>query len=313
MNVEVKKLKVLKEILGHYRKTGSEYLFSCPFCKHHKPKFSINLNKGAKCWVCDWSTPSLFRVVKRFGNYSQISLWASMEETVEITDFSKDMFEKPDNFEKEEVISLPDEFISLANKNIPKTAAYARNYLKERGVSIHDIRYWKIGYCSTGEYGGRIIIPSFNNDGRVNYFIARAYGNTWPKYKNPPAQRNNMIFNQLYIQWEEPINLVEGAFDAIKAGPNSIPILGSTLREDSKLFQMIIKHGTPVYIALDKDAEKKSSRIVKSLMQHDIEVYKVPIDNNDVGDMTHREFIERKSTAIGTSQDNFVLRQAWTF
>jgi DNA primase len=311
--VEVKKLKVLKEILGHYRKTGNEYLFSCPFCKHHKPKFSVNLNKGAKCWVCDWSTPSIFRVIKRFGNYSQISLWSSMEETVEITDFSKDMFDTTKTFVKEEVISLPEGFVSLANKNIPKTAAYATNYLRGRGVSTRDIKYWKIGYCPSGEYGGRIIIPSFNNDGRVNYFIARSYGNTWPRYKNPPAQRNTMVFNELYIQWEEPIHLVEGAFDAIKAGPNSIPILGSTLREDSKLFQMIIKHRTPVYIALDKDAEKKSNRIVRSLMQHDIEVYKIAIDDQDVGDMSPSEFKQRKSQAVTTSSDNFILRQAWTF
>lgn len=313
MNVEVKKLKVLKEILGHYRKTGSEYLFSCPFCKHHKPKFSINLNKGAKCWVCDWSTPSLFRVVKRFGNYSQISLWASMEETVEITDFSKDMFEKPDNFEKEEVIKLPEEFISLANKVLPRAAAFPLSYLRGRGVSKSDIQYWKIGYCPNGEYSQRIIVPSFNNDGYVNFFAARAFDRTWPRYKNPPVQRNNMIFNELYIQWEEPINLVEGAFDAIKAGPNSIPILGSTLRENSKLFQMIIKHNTPVYIALDKDAEKKSNKIVKSLMQHDIEVYKIPIDGQDVGSMSRQEFTQRKAAAVGTDQDNFVLRQAWTF
>ena len=76
---------------------------------------------------------------------------------------------------------------------------------------------------------------------------------------------------------------------------------------------MIIKHNTPVYIALDKDAEKKSNKIVKSLMQHDIEVYKIPIDGQDVGSMSRQEFTQRKAAAVGTDQDNFVLRQAWTF
>lgn len=311
--MESKKLNILKEILGGYKRTGSEYLFSCPFCKHHKPKFSINLSKGAKCWVCDWSTPSVFRVVKRFGNYSQIGLWASMEETVEITDFSKDMFEKPKFFEKEETIKLPEDFISLTNKNLPRSAAYPLSYLRGRGVSRNDIRYWKIGYCSSGEYSDRIVIPSFNNDGYVNYFAARSYGKKWPRYKNPPVQRNNMIFNQLYIQWEEPINLVEGVFDAIKAGPNSIPILGSTLRENSKLFQTIIKNDTPVFVALDKDAEKKANRIIHSLMQHDVQVYKVPIGEEDVGDMTKQEFVQRKSAAVTTNSDSFVLRQALSF
>ena len=90
------------------------------------------------------------------------------------------------------------------------------------------------------------------------------------------------------IDWDEPIVLVEGVFDAIAAGENAIPILGSTLREQSRLFQAIAIHDTPVYMALDHDAEKKAEWIIKSLLKYDLEVFKVPIDEADVGEMEEK-------------------------
>jgi DNA primase len=306
--VEAKKLKILKEILGHYRTTGDEYLFSCPFCKHHKPKLSVNLNKGAKCWVCDWSSSKLSYLVRRLGNREQKSEWEKLENVVEVIDFAEDLFHEKDEKVHEQRISLPEEFVSLANKTLPRTSLYALNYLKERGVTRADIQYWKIGYCAGGLYKDRIIVPSFNNSGYVNYFIARTFTDKWPKYKNPDARRD-IIFDELYINWEEPIVLVEGIFDAIKAGPNSIPILGSTLRENSKLFQAIIQYTPIVYMALDQDAEKKSYRIIKSLLQYGVEVRKISIHKEDVGELTRHEFEIEKQNATLMNNDNYLLYQ----
>ena len=114
------------------------------------------------------------------------------------------------------------------------TANAPLNYLRKRGINSADILKWKIGYCEDGEYRNRIIIPSFNRDGNCNYFVARAWTKDWLKYKNPPASKN-VVFNELMINWDEPIVLVEGIFDAIIAD-NSIPLLGSTL---SAYFQAV--------------------------------------------------------------------------
>ena len=46
------------------------------------------------------------------------------------------------------------------------------------------------------------------------------------------------MFNEFYVDWDEVV-LVEGV-DAIIAGFNAILILGSTLRENSRLFQQIV-------------------------------------------------------------------------
>ena len=95
------------------------------------------------------------------------------------------------------------------------------------------------------------------------------------------------------------------------AGPNSIPLLGSTLREESKLFQKLAYNDTPVYVALDPDAEKKALRLIKALLQYDLEVYKVPIaPYNDVGEMTKQEYQARKKAAEPFDSDTFLLRAA---
>lgn len=122
-------------------------------------------------------------------------------------------------------------------------------------------------------------------------FLLLAYDENWRKYMNPKAAKSKIIFNELYIDWDEDVVLTEGIFDAIVAGKNSIPILGSSLKETSKLFKSIIINDTPVYVALDKDAEKKASILIDNLVKYGIEVYKVDISPyNDVGEMSREEF-----------------------
>jgi hypothetical protein len=156
---------------------------------------------------------------------------------------------------------------------------------------------WKIGYCPEGRYGGRIIVPSFNNSGNLNYFIARSYVGHRMKYLNPPITKN-VVFNELFVDWDEAVILVEGLFDAIVAGQNAIPILGSTLREESKLFQGIVLNDSPVYLALDEDARKKQEQIVKLFFRYDVDVRVIDTSNiDDVGSMSKDQFLSRKSKA----------------
>ena len=162
---------------------------------------------------------------------------------------------------------------------------------------------WKIGYCTEGRYGGRIIVPSFNNSGNLNYFIARTYVGHRMKYLNPPISKN-VIFNELFVDWDEPVVLVEGLFDAIVGGQNAIPILGSTLREESKLFQAIVLNDSPVYLALDEDAKKKQTHMIRSLFKYDVDVKVVDTSSvEDVGSMTRKQFLSRMSQATEPDLD----------
>ena len=308
--MEREKLAILKDIFGGYYRSNSEYLFYCPKCNHHKAKLSINVSKGVfKCWICDYSGTNIFRLVRRYGNYNQKNAWKRYDNVIQLDQFEsvvRSMFET-DEIEIEESTSLPDEFISLVNDNLPHSALPARRYLRDRGITKEQITYWKIGYCSEGEYKDRVIIPSFNMQGRVNFFVARTYVDNWRKYMNPKIRRNNMVFNHLFLDFQNDLVITEGIFDAVVAGPNAVPILGSTLKEDSKLFQEVINNDTPIYLALDVDAEKKAMRLVESFLKYGVELYKIDISPyHDVAEMTKDEFERRKKEASFLTAENYL-------
>jgi len=296
---EEEKRSILVDIFGKHHFSGDEILFFCPKCEHHKKKLSVNIKKGAfKCWVCGYNSVNIYRLIKKYGSFLARQRWEELEEQVDFSDSSlDDLFKIPDEVVKEQVLGLPKEFISLANKKLPLTSLAPLRYLKKRLIGREDILKWKIGYCSTGEYAGRVIIPSFNKDGKINYFIARTYTDEWRKYKLPENVSKDIIFNELFIDWANDLVLTEGTFDAIKA-TNSVPLLGSSLNENSKLFQEIVKHDTAIYVALDPDAEKKALQLIKALLSYDVEMYKVDVSGyEDVGEMTKEKFIERKNEA----------------
>jgi|TARA_R110001606_G_scaffold88112_6_gene198317 DNA primase len=302
------KKRIVTQILGSYYQSGNEYLYHCPYCDHHKKKFSINFTKNvAKCWRCDKSHNNIYRVVRKFGTYQQKEKYRELQGLVNLSDFDE-LFKEYNNIEEKMIPDMPKEFISLCNKDLPRGSSYAFRYLSSRGIGRRDILKWKIGYCKEGRYGGRIIIPSFDVEGDLNYFIARSYVGHSLKYLNPRIDRD-IIFNELNIDWDEPIIIVEGAFDAIASNENTIPILGSTLREKSRLFQAIAMHDTPVFMALDQDAESKSDWIIKSLLKYDVEVSMVPIDDKDVSSMGNKEFNARLLDANKIEGDMYFFQK----
>ena len=298
-----RKLKIVREFLGSFYKSKDEFLFHCPKCKHHKKKLSLNFDKNVfKCWICDYVGKDIGRLVYSYGNSDTKSQWRTLTGVVD--------FSEVDEVEEEKiVVKLPEEFISLTCKQVNPLSISVRQYLKYRGLTRDDLVWWKIGYCPDGEYGKRIIIPSFDISGEVNYFIARSYTpGDWQRYKNPPAERD-FIFNELYLDWDKDITIVEGVFDAIVAG-NAIPLLGSTLRENSYIFQKIIANCDKVYIALDDDAKSKEFKISDLFRLYGVDVYRIDTSGfGDVGEMDKKTFQARKKTASFLSLDNYLMEK----
>ena len=194
-----------------------------------------------------------------------------------------------------QVIDLPQNFQTLTGKKT-KLKEKPLRYMYSRGFSNKDILLWKVGFCDYGEYQNRIIIPSFNDSGDVNFFIARSYTDDWMKYKNPRVSKD-IVFNSLNINWQEDLTLTEGVFDAMKC-KNSVPLLGSTLRENSKLFQKICECKPDVYLALDEDAKGKEFGIAKKLREYGIRVRSIDISGySDIGEMPQEVVENRKQNA----------------
>lgn len=304
---EHEKYKIVTKVLGRSYQSGTEHLFFCPFCKHHKRKLSVNIERDVyKCWICDARGRTVRRLVRRFGDFGLLQKWDAISGKVNLDEF-ENLFGEPEP-EIVQTVDMPEGFKSLTGKTRSLASRPAKAYLRSRGITDRDILRWKIGYTEVGPYAGRVIIPSYNMSGDLNYFVARAYSETsFRKYMNPPASRD-ICFNELFIDWDSDLVIVEGVFDAIVAG-NAVPILGSSLRKDSALIRRIVENDTPVYIALDADAEKKAAKIIKTMLKFDIELYKIDVEDcEDVGSLTREEFNRKKDMAVFMDTDTQLER-----
>ena len=287
------KLKLLKKALGHCWTNEEEHQFHCPKCNHHKLKLSVNIDKGVfKCWICDYSGTKISPLIRRFAP-SYYADWRLLEGEIDLDKYDTifaDEVELPP-----QIIDLPENFQTLTGKKT-RLKQKPLNYLYSRGFTDTDILNWKIGFCDFGEYQDRVIVPSFDSEGNVSFFIARSYTDDWMKYRNPKVSKD-IIFNDLNVDWDNDVILVEGVFDAMKC-KNAIPLLGSTLRENSLLFQKICERKPNVYLALDEDAKGKEFGIAKKLREYGIRTMSIKITPySDIGEMPVAVVEERKQNA----------------
>lgn len=302
------KLQILEKVFGQCKKVGEEYLFFCPQCDHHKPKLSINVDKNKyKCWLgCSLVGSNIFSLVLKFGNKTNINEWKEFSSDVKLEDFDLFFTETENKVYKH--LKLPDFFQPLASNYISNDAYGAIQYLANRGIDEFDIKKWKIGFCTEGNFYNRIVIPSFADNGELNYYCTRDYsGKSRYSYLNSNADKN-IIFNEINIDWNKPITITEGVFDSIKCH-NSVPILGKTLISSSYLFRKILENKQDVYMGLDLDAEDASNKIIKKLISFGINVFKIDTSPyKDLGEMTKDEVEYRKKHALRISDSTDYLR-----
>jgi DNA primase len=164
-------------------------------------------------------------------------------------------------------VRLPKEFVAFkdASMGMKLTPQYkqAHNYIKQRNITDLMLQIYGIGFCMGGQYEHRIIVPSYDENRRLNYFIARSYlQKTKRKYMNPEVQKEIIIFNEHLINWDDPIYIVEGAFDSIFL-PNSIPMLGKFMSDH--LFMTLYQKAKKIMIVLDPDAYNDQERLYHRL------------------------------------------------
>jgi DNA primase len=282
-------IALANSVLGTGKQTArGNFAYHCPFCNHHKPKLEINFTENKKgenpwhCWVCDKRGKRLAQIFKQVSASPK-----AMEELRALV--------KTETAEKEVVVSeavnLPKEFKTF--KNISSTNIIGRHalaYLKSRNITEEDILKYNIGYCESGPYKNMVIIPSYDGEGRLNYFTGRSFEKDVKiKYKNPSVSRDIIPF-ELFINWDIPFILCEGPFDAIAIKRNVIPLLGKNIQ--SKLMKKIVMSSVDkIYIALDKDAQKQALSFCEQLLNEGKEVYLVDMQDKDPSEMGFENFI----------------------
>lgn len=293
-------INILDDVLGvGTSMKNDEQAHYCPFCHHHKKKLQINLKTQKwHCWVCDAKGKRIQRLLKRLHVDNR-----KLKKIYEVYGDDYIVYSKDTEDEKVE-LRLPNEFQSLLKepKGLNPLFRKVREYAQERGITEEDIRKYNIGYCDSGHYTNRIIIPSYDMDNRLNYFIARSvFSEEKFKYKNPPVSKNVIMFEN-QINWNEPITLVEGVFDAMAVKRNAIPLLGKFVPK--KLNDAIFKNGVKsINILLDEDAQQEALRYTMQFGNQGITTKNIKPTDKDASDMgfteVNNKLKESKKTGFG--------------
>lgn len=277
-------VNIIQNFLGNPRfTTGAEtrvqWEFNCPSktCRHDQSKFNLayqSKEKIFKCWKCKYSG-YIHRLVGDYGSPEDKKRLKLI--LPEYKSHTFNVFRKPEIDYDLVSCELPEGYMPLNQERKSKLYKLAYEYVtKERKITPAQIDKLKIGYTETGSRKFRIILPSRNALGKMNYYEARAYlkdsKRTYMKPDSPDKQ--DIIYNEYFINWDLPVYLVEGAFDAIRI-PNAIPVLGKI--PSPLLINKLLQNNCTVIVCLDADAFRDGVDIYKKLVSLGLNVFFVDL------------------------------------
>ena len=292
-------VNLVNGVLGTGKRTArGNQAYTCPFCHHHKPKLEVNFTENSEgvnqwaCWACSKkgkSIKSLFKQVQVDASYFQEL--SKLVKNVSLNDIGE---------VKQVILELPKEYKSFIN-NKDIIARHAFTYLKKRDITKQDILKYNIGYCNSGQYAKMIVIPSYDANGKLNYFTARSFEkDPYTKYRNPETSRDIIPF-ELFVNWDLPIILCEGPFDAMAIKRNAIPLFGKNI-QPSLMKKLVESKVQKIYIALDNDAIKQALRFCEQLLDVGKEIYLVELQGKDPSELGFENFTKLIQTVTPLTQ-----------
>jgi hypothetical protein len=278
---EEKLVSLIERVLGPAKRArgGEEAVFKCPNCNHHKNKLTFNIyTQKFQCWVCDFKGGRALHLLRKAKAPTQI-----LDQLKKIDQQYK--FKPSKTQPKKDGPQLPTEFIPLINNSNSLLRKKAINYLEKRGITPKDIVKYNIGYAESGVCENMVIIPSYGDDGFLNYWVGRSFmENTFIKHRLSPSSKDIVGFD-LFINWDMPIVICEGAFDAMTIKRNAIPMFGKKMGDQLKT-KLITSNVPHIYLALDNDAIEDTLKYAKELRSYGKQVTILDLkekDPNEVG------------------------------
>ncbi len=258
---------------GGYMNDTTQYQFNCPSCADEKGyvdgKYNLECDFSRlifHCWSCGFSG-SFSRLIKKYGGRSLL------KEYFELVNYLKSsaLYEFADvekHFGARERLKLPQTFTKIKISSCRDKRL--KEYLAKRNINQKIINKFNIGYTTWDEedknWSNRIIIPSYDEFGNLNYFIGRDFlpekeDSTFKriKYKNCDADKKEIVFQESLIDFDSDIYLCEGGLDCVFMS-NALSLLGKTLPKDCKTYEAIVERANAkVVVCLDNDTKEEET------------------------------------------------------
>ena len=208
---------------------GNEIVVRCSQCEDTKPRMFVNATTGL--WLC-------FHCEERGNAYSllidvlEIEYFQAMRKLDKIVAKKNGRVHIPGATPAVTPtgITMPDGIYPLTTIDSEIQRVFW-DYLHSRGVSDAQIIAYKMGWCITGLFSWRVIIPVYSK-GVLHTIVARSVGTVEPKTRHPAgATPGHALFNIDHINGEQVV-MVEGVFDALciqQVNKNVVATLGTNL------------------------------------------------------------------------------------
>jgi len=306
-----------------YNTNTSQLNVNCPRCAEFnnnkldgKHNLEININKNVyRCWKCeDEMSGSLYNLFKYYTTKEDFSKFVEEAKNyVSISDYIKNKKNKLEGSK----VSLPEEFISFRDmkKSNKKHLWFYYYMIKNRGLTKEMLENFNIGFCLEGKLKYRVIIPSYDKNGMINYYSARSiFEDAIPKYKMPDYKETgvskfDIIFNESNIDFNDTVYLVEGVFEVFPFPKNTIPILGKVLCD--KILEILVRYKPNVVICLNKDAIKSAKNIKEKLNSYglkNVTILEIESDD-DIADIYKKEKEEGVLKIFKRNYDKSIIRK----
>ena len=290
--------KLLESILGRSKSArgGDEAVFNCPSCNHHKKKLTFNLaSQKFQCWVCNYKGHRAFQLLKKAN--APGAAFGALKEIDQQYNFKKQVKQKVDAT----TLMLPKEVVPIISSSAV-LSRHALHYLNQRGITPQDVVKYDLHYCEQGPLRNMVVVPSYDKDGFLNYYVGRSFDkNAYIKHKLASSTKDIIGF-EMYINWDLPVILCEGAFDAMAIKRNAIPLFGKKL--STTLMKKIIKSKVEkIYLALDEDALKDAFNHAETFMSYGKKVYLIEMGDKDPSELGFKNFTKllHNATELTTS------------
>lgn len=288
---------VLDSLDNPRKSAGSEYTSNCPWCGR-PDHFYVNVKSGKYiCFRCDERGTSAVGIIAEVEGITRGEAYRML---LRAADIKRRRQEEPASLlervarlrggnvqEKEPVVEVdrPDEFIPVFDGKRWRMPAY----LSERRLSREIAMEFGLGYCTTGRYADRIVMPIECPAGRS--FTARdATGGQMPKYLNPEdAKHGRLLYGwaqavRRMLRARRPVLvLVEGPVDVLKMSQHGYPslgIFGNQLRSAQVSLFSRWPRETVVFVMLDPEETVRRFAVAQQLTVRfsDIRLAELPPD-----------------------------------
>lgn len=294
------KIKFIEKVfgLGRLSARSENIAVRCPICDpsdRSKRKLSIRLDDDlTHCWTCGWKSCNLYSLIIKYADRENAEFYKQV--------YLPEAHRRKLVDESVVVPMLPRDYrlLALNRTTSDPDILVVSKYAAARGLTPKDMAYFALGCSFEKQFKRRLMVPSFDENGHLNYLVTRAIDDrTYPRYVNSENHKTDIVFNELKVDWTRKLNLVEGPFDLMKCPENSTCLLGSELNETHRLFSKILENGTSVVLCLDDDARSKADKIASTLASYniDVSIARLP-QGKDPGELSKSEMIDVLSTSM---------------